>query len=156
VKAATSTFGERVEITVVRAHAADSRRSMMMNHPAGTLLSASLGVALMASAALAHHGWSWAEADQIELTGTVKKVVIAPPHPTIDLAATDGVDWHIELGNPRQTERSGFNAQSAKPGDTITVLGNRSQDPDERRLKAVKVTVGEKVYEIYPDRIKRN
>lgn len=99
---------------------------------------------------------SWAEADQIELTGTVKKVVIAPPHPTIDLTATDGVDWHIELGNPRQTERSGFNAKSTKPGDTIIVLGNRSLDPEEKRLKAVKVTVGEKVYEIYPDRIKRN
>ena len=126
-----------------------------MNHPARTLLSAGLGATLIATAALAHHGWSWAEADQIELTGTVNKVVIAPPHPTIDLAS-DGVDWHIELGNPRQTERSGFNAQSAKPGDTITVLGNRSQDPDEKRLKAVKVTVGKKVYEIYPDRIKRN
>ena len=127
-----------------------------MNHHARTLLSAGLAAAFMATAALAHHGWSWAEADQIELTGTVKKVVIAPPHPTIDLTATDGVDWHIELGNPRQTERSGFNAESAKPGDTITVLGNRSQDPDEKRLKAVKVTVGEKAYEIYPDRIKRN
>ena len=127
-----------------------------MNHHAGILLSSGLAVAFMATAALAHHGWSWAESDQIELTGTVKKVVIAPPHPTIDLTATDGVDWHIELGNPRQTERSGFNAESAKPGDTITVLGNRSLDADEKRLKAVKVTVGEKVYEIYPDRIKRN
>jgi hypothetical protein len=127
-----------------------------MNHHAGTLFSAGLVAAFMATAALAHHGWSWAESDQIELTGTVRKVVVAPPHPTIDLTATDGVDWHIELGNPRQTERSGFNAKSTKPGDTITVLGNRSLDPDEKRLKAVKVTVGEKVYEVYPDRIKRN
>jgi hypothetical protein len=127
-----------------------------MNHHARTLFSASLAAVLMATAALAHHGWSWAESDQIELTGTVKKVVIAPPHPTIDLAASDGVNWHIELGNPRQTERSGFVEGVAKPGDTITVLGNRSLDRDEKRLKAVKVTVGEKVYEIYPDRIKRN
>lgn len=127
-----------------------------MNHHVRTLFSASLAMTFMVTAALAHHGWSWAEADQIELTGTVRKVVIAPPHPTIDLTAADGVDWHIELGNPRQTERSGFNAESAKPGDTVKILGNRSQDPDEKRLKAVKVTVGEKAYEIYPDRIKRN
>jgi hypothetical protein len=111
---------------------------------------------LVATAAFAHHGWSWAEADQIELTGTVKKVVIAPPHPTIDLVTTDGVDWHIELGNPRQTERSGFDENSAKPGDVVTVLGNRSQDPDEKRLKAVRVTVGDKVYDIYPDRINKS
>lgn len=127
-----------------------------MPHPARILAAAGFASALLATAALAHHGWSWAEADQIELTGTVRKVVIAPPHPTIDMTATDGVDWHVELGNPRQTERSGFNAESAKPGDTITVLGNRSQDPDEKRLKAVRVTVGEKVYDIYPERINKS
>ena len=127
-----------------------------MQHHARTLISTGIAAALMATAALAHHGWSWAEADQIELTGTVKKVVIAPPHPTIDLTATDGVDWHIELGNPGNTARSGFSEQSAKPGDTIIVLGNRSQDPDEKRLKAVRVTVGDKVYDIYPERINKS
>ena len=127
-----------------------------MNHHARTLFSAGAAIALTASAALAHHGWSWAEADQIEITGKANKVVIAPPHPTIDLTANDGVDWHIELGNPRQTERSGFNDQSVKPGDTITVLGNRSRDPEEKRLKAVRVTVGGKVYDIYPERIDRS
>ena len=60
-----------------------------------------------------------------------------------------------KLGNPGNTARSGFNNQSAKPGDTITVLGNRSQDADEKRLKAVRVTVGEKVYDIYPERINK-
>ncbi|CAN7463162.1 DUF6152 family protein [Rhizobium sp. LjRoot254] len=127
-----------------------------MQHHAGTLISTGIVAAFMATAALAHHGWSWAEADQIELTGTVKTVVIAPPHPTIDLTATDGVDWHIELGNPGNTARSGFNEQSTKPGDTITVLGNRSLDPNEKRLKAVRVTVGEKVYDIYPERINKS
>lgn len=119
-------------------------------------LFAGLALSLFAGGAAAHHGWSWAEADQIELTGTVKTVVIAPPHPTIDLTTTDGEDWHIELGNPRQTERSGFNEQSAKPGDRITVLGNRSKDPGERRLKAVRVTIGAKVYDIYPERINKS
>ena len=127
-----------------------------MRHHDGLLSAAALTASLIATAAFAHHGWSWAEADQIELTGTVRKVVIAPPHPTIDLTASDGVEWHVELGNPRQTERSGFNAESAKAGDSITVLGNRSQDPDEKRLKAVRVTVGDKVYDIYPERINKS
>ena len=127
-----------------------------MLHHGKLMTAATFAAGLIATAALAHHGWSWAEADQIELTGTVRKVVIAPPHPTIDLTTTDGVDWHIELGNPRQTERSGFNAESAKAGDTITVLGNRSQDPDEKRLKAVRVTIGHKVYDIYPERINKS
>lgn len=127
----------------------------MLRH-AGLLTTATLTTGLIATMAFAHHGWSWAEADQIELTGTVRKLVISPPHPTIDLTASDGVAWHIELGNPRQTERSGFDAESAKPGDTITVLGNRSQDPDEKRLKAVRVTVGDTVYDIYPERINKS
>lgn len=127
-----------------------------MQHHARTLIFTGLAATFIATAALAHHGWSWAEADQIELTGTVKKVVIAPPHPTVDMTAADGVDWHIELGNPRNTARSGFNEQSAKPGDTITVLGNRSLDADEKRLKAVRVTVGDKVYDIYPERINKS
>lgn len=127
-----------------------------MLHRAKLMTTATIAAGLIATAALAHHGWSWAEADQIELTGTVRKVVIAPPHPTIDLTTTDGVDWHIELGNPRQTERSGFKADSTKAGDTVTVLGNRSQDPDEKRLKAVRVTVGDTVYDIYPERINKS
>ena len=47
-------------------------------------------------------------------------------------------------------------ADRAKPGDTVKILGNRSLDTDEKRLKAVRVTVGSKTYDIYPDRIKKD
>lgn len=112
--------------------------------------------ALSATVAPAHHGWTWAEEEQTELTGTVRAVVIAPPHPTLDVeTANDGL-WKVELGNPRQTQRSGFVEGSAKPGDQVVVLGNRSLDRDEKRMKAVRVTVEGKVFDIYPDRITVN
>ena len=38
----------------------------------------------------------------------------------------------------------------------ITVRGNRSLDPDEKRLKAVRVIVSGKNYDIYPNRIVTN
>ena len=60
----------------------------------------------------------------------------------------------VELGNPRQTERSGFVEGSAKAGDAIVVLGNRSLDPSEKRMKAVRITVAGKTYDIYPERIR--
>ena len=67
-----------------------------------------------ATGAAAHHGWSWAEAEQMELRGTVQKVSMGGPHPSLDVAtAADGV-WRVELGNPRQTARSGFVEGSAK------------------------------------------
>ncbi|MDQ2183972.1 DUF6152 family protein [Alcaligenaceae bacterium A4P071] len=108
---------------------------------------------LFATSAGAHHGWSWADAEQIQLSGTVKAVQIAPPHPTMDIETTNDGVWRVELGNPSQTQRSGFVEGSAKVGDTITATGNRAEDHAEKRMKAVQVTVGGKTYDIYPERI---
>ena len=97
-------------------------------------------LALGATAALgrpasAHHGWSWAEEEQSTLTGTI---------------------WLIDLGNPNQTERSGFTAASAKPGDAVVVLGNRDKDKSKMHMKAVRITVAGKQYDMYPERIRTN
>lgn len=104
----------------------------------------------------AHHGWNWAEDQQSELSGTVKSVSMAPPHPSLQVTATDGKQWLIDLANPNQTERSGFTAASAKAGDTIVILGNRSKDKTQLWMKAVRITVAGKSYDLYPERIKTN
>ncbi|TDK37372.1 hypothetical protein E2F50_10920 [Rhizobium deserti] len=114
------------------------------------------GVAgMLAGTAVAHHGFSWAEADQIDLKGTIVSISFAPPHPAMDVRAQDGV-WRVELSNPNQTQRSGFVEGQAKVGDEITATGHRSQDPNEKRMKAVRIVVGGKTFDIYPDRIKTN
>ena len=106
--------------------------------------------------ALAHHGWSFAEDQQSELKGTVKSVSMSPPHPSLQVTAADGKQWLIDLANPNQTERSGFTAASAKAGDAIVVLGNRSKDKSQLWMKAVRIVVGGKTYDLYPERIKSN
>ncbi len=118
---------------------------------AGLALSALLGVT---PAALAHHGWSWAETEQMTLQGTVQQVQIAPPHPWLDVRADDGV-WRVELGNPTQTKDAGFVEGSAKPGDAIIAIGNRDSEAGTKRMKAVQIKVGGKTYDIYPSRIKK-
>ena len=116
-----------------------------------------LGVALalavtgFAGSALAHHGWSWAEAGMIELTGTIASITIAPPHPVIEVEA-DGEIWTVELGNPSATERAGFVEGAAAVGQEIVALGNRDAD-GSTRMKAVRITVEGPVYDIYPERI---
>ena len=118
---------------------------------------AGLALATLAGAAapaMAHHGWSWAESEQMTLQGTVEQVQIAPPHPMLKVRAADGV-WTVELGNPTQTKEAGFIEGSAKPGDAITAVGNRDQDAANKRMKAVQVQVGGKTYDIYPSRIKK-
>jgi len=109
----------------------------------------------LASSARAHHGWAWAEGEQATLTGTVQSLSMAPPHPSMHVQATDGV-WFVELGNPFQTERSGFTQASAKAGDTIVALGNRHLDKTKLHMKAVRVTVAGRTYDLYPERIRSN
>ncbi|TLX58687.1 hypothetical protein DN826_04765 [Stutzerimonas nosocomialis] len=111
-------------------------------------------MALFATQAFAHHGWAWAEEEQSELKGTITEISMAPPHPALRVKAQDGRSWQVDLGNPSQTQRSGFTADSAKVGDDITVLGNRSKEPNEAHIKAVRITVGGKQYDMYPERIK--
>ena len=112
--------------------------------------------AALARPASAHHGWSWAEEEQSTLTGTIVAVSMAPPHPQLNVKAADGAVWLIDLGNPNQTERSGFTAASAKAGDTVVVLGNRDKDKSKMHMKAVRITVAGKQFDMYPERIRTN
>ncbi len=114
------------------------------------------GLVLAAAPAIAHHGWSWAESEKMTLEGTITAISMAPPHPTLRVRAADGRDWQVDLGNPRQTSASGFTGETAKPGDAITVLGNRSREANEAHMKAVRITIGGKNYDMYPERIGSN
>ena len=129
-------------------------RRVKRRHSVGLVLGGAL--AALALPAAAHHGWSWAEEQQSELKGTVKAISMAPPHPSLQVAAGDGVLWQIDLGNPNQTERSGFTATSAKVGDAIVILGNRHKDKTKMQMKAVRITIAGKAYDMYPERIGTN
>jgi Family of unknown function (DUF6152) len=115
-----------------------------------------IAVALLSQHAIAHHGWSWAEAEQSTLTGKIQSISMSPPHPTLQVTGADGAVWQVDLGNPNQTERSGFTAESAKPGDAITVLGNRNTERAKNHMKAVRITIAGKNYDLYPERITSN
>jgi hypothetical protein len=110
--------------------------------------------ALFTTQTFAHHGWSWAEDEQSELQGTISEISMAPPHPALRVKAEDGRDWQVDLGNPSQTQRSGFTGDTAKVGDDITVLGNRTKEPNKAHMKAVRITVGGTQYDMYPERVK--
>lgn len=119
------------------------RRSLLL---AGAML-------CIAGPALAHHGWNWAVDEQSTLEGTIESISMSPPHPTLRVKAPDGVVWQVDLGNPRQTERSGFTGDTAKVGDAIRVLGNRSKDASKAHMKAVRITIDGRNYDMYPERI---
>lgn len=109
--------------------------------------------ALVATAALAHHGWSWAEDQLSRLTGTITQVTIAPPHPTLLVEDAQGTVWTVELGNPGRTQRAGFVEGTAAPSARVEVLGNRDQDASQARIKAVRITIEGRDFDFYPERI---
>ena len=125
---------------------------MRLRHLA--LLAALMGAALPATA-FAHHGWAWTDEGFFELTGIIRAVYVGNPHATLDVDV-EGEIWRVELAPPRQTERAGFTEASAKVGDEVTAIGNRSRDEAERRMKAVRLTVGGKTYDVYPGRAPSN
>jgi hypothetical protein len=108
--------------------------------------------AALASTAFAHHGWSWTEEEQSELTGTIQEIFIGNPHAVLSVAAEDGL-WTVELAPPQRTRAAGFDEEAAKVGDEVTAIGNRSKDQNEKRMKAVRIVVNGKTYDVYPDRV---
>lgn len=108
-----------------------------------------------APAALAHHGWAWTEDGFFELTGTIAAIHYGNPHPTLDVEV-EGEVWRVDLATPRATARAGFMEDTAKVGDEVTAIGNRSRDATERWMKAVCVIVNGATYDVYPDRVPPN
>ena len=109
-------------------------------------------VGFLTTGVLAHHGWTWTEEKQTEMTGKITKIYIGPPHPQINIDTADG-PWTIDFGNPNQTLAAGFVEGSAKVGDTVLILGNRSNRPGEKLMKAVRATINGKAYTFYPERL---
>ncbi|HTV70502.1 MAG TPA: DUF6152 family protein [Rhizobiaceae bacterium] len=113
------------------------------------------GIALWtaaAGAAFAHHGWSWTEDGFFELEGIIKEISIGNPHAALDVDV-EGEIWRVELAPPSATISAGFTEDAAKAGDEVTAIGNRSRDETEKRMKAVRLIVNGKTYDIYPNRV---
>ena len=57
------------------------------------------------------------------------------------------------MAPPSRTIAAGFTEEVAKVGDEVTAIGNRSVDQAEKRMKAVRIIVNGKTYDVYPDRV---
>ncbi len=108
-------------------------------------------VALAAGRAQAHHGWGWATDEEFEITGVVQAIRLGNPHGEVDIVS-DGEMWTIEVGQPWRNERAGLSAALLAAGTEILVHGHRSKKPDARLVKAERVVIAGKNYDLYPGR----
>ena len=118
---------------------------------------AAAGIALIIGASAvsitAHHSFA-AEYDStksIKVTGEVVRLEWTNPHARVVVNGPDenGVkkDWDFELGPPTTLMRRGWNRNSLKPGNVITVEGFRSKDePSTANARMVKLSDGRQVF----------
>jgi hypothetical protein len=97
------------------------------------LLAIAASWVLLSAPAFALH--STAEYDMGTLTnikGTVTKFEWSNPHAYIYLDAKDDkgavVQWSVEMASIGMLSRVNWNRDSVKPGDEITIYGNRAKD----------------------------
>lgn len=102
-------------------------------------------------AAPAHHGWAWATDQEFQLAGVARQVRNGNPHGMMMLATASGV-WRVEIGQPWRNERAGLSDTILKPGTRLIVHGHRSARANERLMKAERIVIGSKSYNLYPDR----
>jgi hypothetical protein len=105
----------------------------------------------LAPGAWAHHGWGWATEEEFELTGTITHVRLGNPHGEVTLDV-EGERWVVEVGQPWRNARAGLREEFLRVGRVITAHGHRSAKEGERVMKAERVVIDGKSYNLYPDR----
>jgi hypothetical protein len=114
-----------------------------------------LGIAVCVPAAggqaHAHHGWAWTTGKNVEMSGIIKKVRLGNPHGILEVDV-DGVMWTFEVGQPFRNERAGLKDGDLAEGVTVRVIGEPAADASNKRLKVERLFLGDKKYELYPER----
>jgi DNA/RNA endonuclease YhcR with UshA esterase domain len=96
-------------------------------------LSAALALLIAGGPLSAHHGSSnYDMSKSVSVKGTVTEFSFINPHSAIHLEAKDDKgtveQWLIEADSPNNLARAGWNRDSIKPGELVTIVGNRLKD----------------------------
>ncbi len=98
---------------------------------------------LAAPAVFAHHGYATYDmSKELTLKGTVTEFEWINPHAVIDFAVKDEkgavTKWTAETDSPNILHRGGWVKTTLKPGDGVTISGNRAKDgSNDLRLKKI-------------------
>ena len=108
------------------------------------------GLLMVASPLRAHHEWPVDLTRTITIKGTVTEVRWANPHVMIylDVEANGTIEkWTVGGSSPQFMTTCGWNKKTLKPGDVITVIGNRFKDgSNATRMRTTLMPDGKEMY----------
>lgn len=108
-------------------------------------------LAASATAASAHHGWSWYGNEDFSLTGKVVEKQFGNPHDRLTIEA-EGQRWTLLLSPPNRSRQAGLSDELVDIGATVTAHGHRRESGDQFEMKTERLEVDGKLYNLYPDR----
>ena len=96
-------------------------------------LALTIGVAVVAPAALAHHSFNMFSLDKVvTVPGTIKSVSWKMPHvwvyATVTTEAGATEDWGFEAHAPNLVARKGWSGSTLKPGDKVAITMHPMKD----------------------------
>lgn len=97
------------------------------------VLGAALALLIAGGPLSAHHGSSnYDMSKSVSVKGTVTEFSFINPHSAIHLEAKDdkgnAEQWLVEADSPNNLARAGWNRDSIKAGELVTIVGNRLKD----------------------------
>jgi hypothetical protein len=104
-------------------------------------------IALAATPALAHHGWSgYDNSREMTISGVITTLGYEHPHGHIRVDFRGRI-WTATLAAPWRMERRGLHASMMAPGTKVTVVGYPSRtDPSE--LRAERIIIDGKTFDM--------
>jgi hypothetical protein len=124
---------------------------MSVRLPARLFVATSFLSLLLAGPILAHHSWGAYDLNKVvTLKGTVHRFNWSNPHISLEVnvkqASGTVQTWATGGPSPSRMSRGGWDRDTVKPGDPITVFGNPSKDGSPKmRLGKVLLASGQEL-----------
>jgi uncharacterized protein DUF6152 len=121
-----------ISVVEINRHTSETSEMAMIKR-AAYIVGVTLALLIACGQASAHHGSSnYDLSKSVSLKGTITQFEFMNPHSAIHLEAKDdkgnAEQWLIEADSPNNLARAGWTRDSLKPGDRVTIVGNRLKD----------------------------
>jgi hypothetical protein len=110
-----------------------------------------LAALAFATPSAAHHGWEGYETAEFALTGVVESANLGGPHGLLRVRS-GGAVWDVVLAPPTRNQRAGLTSAAVPRGTRVTARGHRHRDRQRLEMKTERLVVGNRTFDLYPER----